>query len=144
MILRKFTLSDYEEIVDMYYDFIKEVYSTRKIGSKYFFYRKINEFISDKCDIVIAEKDGIISGFTVSKIDDMGGITEPVYDGMIAYIKPKFRKGRTAYMLYNNVSEYAKELGIPLVSNSRIENGVNKMIKKHFNVQEKYIMFERS
>ena len=41
--LRPFFLSDYEAVVDMYYDFTREVFTERKIGYKYFFYKTVQE-----------------------------------------------------------------------------------------------------
>jgi hypothetical protein len=139
--LKKFKLSDYEELVDMFYEFTKECYKERKIGLRYRFYEKVNQWIDNKYDIILGMKEDKIVGFTMCYID-MSGLTEPVYVGEIAYIKPEYRKSKISYMIYNNVVEYAKQLNMILVSNSRVDNGVDKMIKKHYNVKQKYIQFE--
>jgi GNAT superfamily N-acetyltransferase len=139
--LKKFELSDYEELVDMFYEFTKECYPERKIGLKYRFYERVNQWIDNKYDIILGAKDDKIVGFSMAYIDN-SGLTENVYVGEIAYVKPEFRKGRITYMLYSNVVQYAKELGLTLVSNSRISNGVDNMIKKHYDVEEKYTQFE--
>lgn len=137
--LVNFSLVHYEELVDMFYEFMKEVYYDRKIGLKYAYYIRVNEWIERKCHIVVCLKDDIPIGFTMSYIDNMGGLTEPVYQGEIAYVKPEYRKTRASYLLYSNVVQFAEESGIKLVSRSRIENGIDKMIKKHYNVVAKYI-----
>ena len=143
MKLRKFTLEDYETLVNMYYEFAKEVYHNRKIGYKYSFYKIVDSWIDKKHDIILAERDGGMVGFTIGYIDNMGGITEPVYNGEIAYVIPSKRGSRASYMLYKNVVSYASELGLRLVSNGRIENGVAGMVQKHFNVKPTYFMFEK-
>lgn len=142
--LRKFTLYDYEELVDMHYEFTKEVYPDRKLGYRYSFYMIVNDWIEKKHDIVLAVKDDNICGFTMSYVDYVDGLTEPVYRGEIAYVKPEYRKTRVGHMLYSNVVRYAEELELKLVSMSRIENGIDKMVIKHFNAIPKYIMMERS
>ena len=142
MKLRRFSLNDYEELVDMYYEFAKEVYMERKIGMRYSFYKSVDSWINEDRDIIVAYNGSELCGFTESYIDNNNGITEPVYMGEIAYTKPKYRKGRASYMLYNNVVEYAKQLGMTLVSFSRVENGVDKMVNKHFSPVKTYQQFE--
>lgn len=146
MVLRKFEFRDYEDVVDMYYNFYIEVYGDhRKIGPKYFFYKKVIDAINDNNDIIVCVKpDGTITGFTLSHIDSFSGLTEPVYHGVMAYIKPEYRKGKSAYMLYKNVVQYAEELKMNLYSYNRIDNGTSAMIKKHFDPTEMFINFEKS
>lgn len=141
--LRKFRLNDYEELVDMYYEFTKEVYQDRKIGPKYFFHKKVSEWINESKDIVMATKDNKVVGFTLAFVDDTSGITEPIYFGEIAFVRPDYRKTRAGYLLYKNVSNYATELNMTLVANGLATNGVSNMIKKHFDCKEMFINFER-
>lgn len=141
--LRKFSLGDYEDVVDMFYEFCKEVYNNRKIGYKYAYYMIISDWIKNKCDIIVAEDEGKIIGFTMSRIDNMNGLTEPIYNGEYAFVYKEYRKTRAAYLLYKNVVDYAKQIGLKLVSNGRVENGVSDMIQKHFGVEPQYIIFEK-
>lgn len=143
MILRKMLLPDFEEVVSMYYDFYREVYPNRKIGDKYFFYKRIMTYINDNSDIILAEDNGKVCGFSLSFINMNGGLTEKTYNGEIVYVKERYRKGRSAYLLYDNVSNYAKELGLTLVANGLVTNGVSDMISKHFDCKEMFINFER-
>lgn len=142
MKLSKLNLNDFEEFVTLYYDFHKEVYANRKIGAKYFYYKKAISLINDEYDIVVLKDNDEMIGFTIAKIDKMEGLTETIYSGDIAYVVPSKRKGRGAYMLYKNVYNYAKELGLKIVSNGRIENGVSDMIEKHFDATPRYVIFE--
>lgn len=144
MMLRPFFLSDYEAVVDMYYDFTREVFTERKIGYKYFFYKTVQEWIKKGNDIVlVTTDDGEIVGFSMAFYDDFGGLTEPFYNGEIAYVKPEYRKSKAAYLLYNNVVEVAKERNLLIVANGRVENGIDKMIKKHYKATPMFINFER-
>lgn len=142
MILRKFCVDDYEQVVDMFYDFSKDVYSNRKIGAKYFYYRAVSQWINDKKDIVVVEDKGKLVGFTLAYIDDLRGLTEPVYQGDICYVKEEYRKTRAAYMLYKNVYNYGKEQGMIVSSNGRISNGIDKMVLKHFKAEAKFTTIE--
>lgn len=136
--IRQFMIPDFEEVVNMYYDFTKEVYPERDIGEKYFFYKKVIEWINDSYDVVLAYNEKEIVGFTMCYQDMCNGLTEPIYQCELAYIKPEYRKTRTAYLLYNNAYEYAKQLGMQISSNGRVENGVDKMMLKHFNLKPKF------
>lgn len=143
MIIRPFFLSDYENVVDMYYDFVKEVFSNRKIGDKYFFSKAVMNWINTGKHIMVVEKDNSIIGFSMAYVDEYGGLTEPFYNGEIAYVKPEFRHSKAVYLLYNNVVEVAKEMNLLIVANGRVENGIDAMIKKHFKATPMFINFER-
>jgi len=140
--LHKFKLSMFEEVVDMYYDFNKEIYTNRKIGEKYFYYKIVTKWINSDCDIIVSLDKDIVTGFSLCYKDDNSGITEAVYQCDVAYVKPEFRKGRSAYMLYKNAKSYASEIGLKVSCNGRIENGVDKMIEKHFGLRPMFTLFE--
>lgn len=144
MQLKKMDLVDYEEVVDMLYAFYQEVYGDiRQLGSRYFYYQTVSDWINKGKDVVLSIDKGIVTGFSLAYVDSMGGLTKPYYNGEIAYVKPKYRKGRSAYLLYKNVVEYADELNMNLLSNSRVENGVDKMVEKHFDCKKMFINYER-
>ena len=145
MTIRKFEIGDFEEVVSMYEALAKEIYPNRSHGAKYFFYRAVIDWVSSNKDIVVAEKDGELVGFTLAYLDHCGGITEPVYNGEIAYVKPNARKTRAAYMLYHNVSNFANEQGLTLIANAYIggENKVDK-IQQKLGGQPMFISMERS
>jgi len=143
MIIREITLNDYEEVATMYHRFITEVFSEdRKISLIYFCYKMVIDWINDKKHIVVAEKNGVICGFSLCFVDDFNGLTEPIYNCDIAYVKPEYRKTRAAYLLYHNAYNIAKELGLNIHSQGRIENGVKDMMIKHFNLKEKFTVLE--
>ena len=143
MTLRPFFLSDYDSVVDMYYEFTKEVFSNRKIGDRYFFSKAVMNWINTGKNIVVVEHNDEIVGFSMAFVDDNGGLTESFYNGEIIYVKPPFRHGKAVYMLYNNVVEVARDMNLLIVANGRIENGIDAMIQKHFEATPMFINFER-
>lgn len=146
MTLVPFRVEFYEDLVSMFQDFTTEIYgSNRRIGSKYFFYKAVNKWIEDKKDIILCINSNYdIIGFTVSYIDNNGGLTEEVYFGDICYVKPKYRKTRASYLLYKNVVSYgSNDLKLNVVANGRVENGVDKMIEKHFKPIKTFSTYER-
>lgn len=144
MKLREFNLGDYEEVVNMYYEFTIEVFGDkRKISPKYFFYKSVIEWINSNKHIIVVCKDNEICGFSMSYIDECNGLTEPVYNCETCYIKQEFRNTRAAYLLYNNGYSVANDLRLNLLTNGRIRNGVSNMMKKHFDLEEQFINFER-
>ena len=143
MHLREFTLDDFEEVVGMYYDFTYDLFADkREISPKYFFYKQVINWVNDKKHIILACKDSEIVGFSMSYIDEFNGLTRPIYTCEIAYVKPSHRKTRAAYMLYKNGYNMGKELGLNIHTNGRVSNGVAKMMKKHFELEEQFINFE--
>lgn len=141
--LRRFTLDDYEELVDMHYSFVKEVFDHRKISPKYFFYKEVIHWINSSRDIILACRDETIVGYTMAYIDEFGGLTEAVYNAEAAYVKPEHRKSKAGYLLFNNAYNYAKEIGLRVITNGKIDNGVSDMMSKHFNIEPRAINYER-
>ena len=143
MTLHKFTFDDYEDVVDMYYNFTKDVYPDRKIGYRYFFYKEVMKWVNLSNHIIVAKKGDIAVGFSLSYVDENAGLTNTIYNGVIAYVKPEYRKTKAAYMLYKNVSSKAKEIGLTLMANGLVTNGVSDMIEKHFDCKRMFINYER-
>lgn len=143
MILSKFTLDDYEDVVDMFYMFINDVFNNRKINAKYFFYKEVEYWIKNGYHIILAKnRDGINVGFTMCRIDNLSNLTEDVYVCDYCYVKEDYRNTRASYMLYKNGYNYAIENNLQLVVSGRINNGVSNMIEKHFNLKEKFKLYE--
>ena len=140
--IRPFLLTDFEGLVDMYYDFTKEVYPNRKVGNRYFFYKAVQKWIASEADVVISIVDGNISGFSMCYEDMFGGLTETVYQCDICYVRERYRKGRSAYMLYNNSYSYAKDKGLIVNVSARVENGVDKLVASHFKLTETFKTYE--
>jgi len=142
MIIRKFELEDFEDVVSMLYDFSTEVHNNRKINSKYFYYKEVISWLENNKDIVVCIDANTITGFSMCFIENNNYLTEPTYNCDICYVRPKYRKGRTAYLLYNNAVKYAEDIGLKVVTYGRTENGTSDMIAKHFEVKQKFINYE--
>ena len=124
-------MADYPEIVAMFKELIIAVYEGFEIGEDIFFHGTVQSWYKDNKDMVVCEKDGTITGFSLGYVEDIG-IVKPYYFGDLAYVKPEFRKGRSAYLLYNNVVDYADGLGLPLVAKAFMgsKDQVDKIQKK--------------
>ena len=142
MTLKKFQAEHYEEVVDMFYSFIKETVSNRGVNPKYFFYRAVGEWIKSGCDIVVAIDKNTPVGFSMCKTSDFDGLTDEFYLCEYCFVKEHKRGSRAAYMLYKNAYNFAKENNLTISTNGRIENGVSEMITKHFGLKPKYILME--
>lgn len=126
--IRPAEVKDYEELVAMYIDLIETIYSGFEIKESAYFHRVVIRWYEQQKDIVICEtEDGEIAGFTLGYIEDIG-IVEPYYNGDIAYVKPKFRKTKVAYMLYHNVVKWAKSRGLRCVAKAYVGDGNSEKI----------------
>ncbi|WP_373069808.1 N-acetyltransferase family protein [Sulfurimonas sp.] len=134
MNIRQATTADFTELVEMFKDLIKTVYHSNQLKDDIFFHGAVMDWFRSGKDIVIAEKDDEIAGFTLAYIQDLGYIN-PYYYGDIAYIKPHFRKTRAAYLLYNNVVNYAKQLGLEVEARAFVGNGNKNSVDK---IQSKF------
>lgn len=130
MKLRPALLSDFEELVKMFKDLIITVYDGFEINEDIFFYGTVEKWYHAKKDIIVCEKDdGTITGFSVAYIEDAGFI-KPYYMGDLAYVKPEFRKGRTAYLLYKNVVDYATQQGLPVIAKAYVSEENKDQVDK--------------
>lgn len=116
--VRDYKDTDFEEIVEMYYQMCLEVYPHRKFKSKQHFYKNVLNWIEWNYDIIVTVKDEEITGFTMCYFDSMGGICEDYYVGECIYVKPKYRKTRSAYLMYHTAINYADSLGMILSTNA--------------------------
>lgn len=123
MKIRIATIDDYNELVEMYKNLLEIIYTDMQIGKDIFIHGAVQNWFRSNYDIIICEKDdGTTTGFSVAYVQDVG-IIEPYYMGELAYVKPEFRNGRTAYLLYTNVLKYADNQGLPVVAKAFVGNG---------------------
>lgn len=135
MIIRPSKLSDYKELVDMYKELISITYDGMTLGEDIFFYGVVTEWFKANKNIVICETDdGDIAGFTLAYMEDIG-VVEPYYYGDIAYVKPKYRKTKAAYLLYNNVVQFGKSLGVRVIAKAYVGGGNKDNVDK---IQSKF------
>lgn len=116
--IREYKQSDFEEVVDMYHKMCLEVYPHRQFKDKQYFYGNVLNWVAWNYDILITEQYGIITGFSMCFVDNMGGIAEDYYVGECVYVKPKYRKGRSAYLMYKTAINYADAMGFLLSTNA--------------------------
>lgn len=116
--IREYQESDYEEIVDMYYELIKMLYPNHTIKSKQHFHMNVINWLNWNYDIIVTYNEEAITGFSMCYVDSMGGIVEDYYQGEIIYIKPEYRKGRSAYLIYHTNMAYAESRGMILATNA--------------------------
>jgi len=143
MILRPAKLTDYKELVGMFKELIETVYTEFEIGEDIFFYGTVQQWFQLNRDVIVCEdEDGAITGFSVCYVEDIG-IVKPYYYGDLLYVKPKFRNGRSSYMLYNNIVTYAEKMGLPLLAKAFVEEGNNNnKIQKRWGKQ-RFIEYHR-
>lgn len=130
MILRPAKLSDYSELVQMYKKLIEATYDGMALGEEIFFYGIVTDWFRTNKNVVICETDdGKIAGFTLAYMEDIS-VVEPYYYGDIAYVKPEYRKTRAAYLLYNNVVQYGKSLGVRVIAKAYVGDGNKNKVDK--------------
>lgn len=144
MKIRKFEPCDFLEVVGMFKDFIKELYPNRKLGTDIAFIENVLNWIKLQRHIfVTTTNEGKITGFTMSYVNYNDYVTEPVYHGEIAYVKPMYRGGKSAYLLYNNVVHIADDIGLILTANAFENQFKIEQIQRKFNGKKIYISMER-
>ncbi len=116
--VREYHDTDFEEVVEMYMALIHELYPNHKIKPVQHFCSNILNWINWNYDIILTYNEEAITGFSMCYIDSMGGIVEDYYQGEIIYIKPQYRKGRSAYMIYKTNIAMADSQGMILATNA--------------------------
>ena len=135
MKIRIATIDDYNEIVPMYKELLKIIYSDMKLGKDIFIHGAVQHWFRSNYDVILCEKDdGTITGFSMAYVQDVG-IIEPYYLGDIAYVKPEYRKGRSAHLLYTNVIKYGDNQGLPVVAKGFVGDGNRDKVEQ---IQSKF------
>lgn len=143
MKIRKFESGDFLEVVEMFKDFTKELYPNRQIGTDIAFAESVLNWIRLQRHIfVTTTNEGKLTGFSLCYVNLNDYTTEPTYHGDIAYVKPIYRGGKSAYLLYNNGANIAKELGLILTSNAFINQYKVDKIQGKFGLTPTYISME--
>jgi len=141
LFLREYKLSDKEEVVFMYYEATKEVLLNHEIKPLQNFNDVITNWEEWGYDIIVTENGLELTGFSVCCIDTMGGIVEPYYHAEVIFVKPEYRKGRSAYLLYQQGLSKAQEKGM-LVATNAYEHSEASQISKKLGVKT-YTHYER-
>lgn len=110
--------SDLCEIVSMYKEVIKNVYPKKALGSDYHFYKVVINWIDAGYDIIISENNGIVSGFSMSYVDNMSGLIAPVYYCSESFVKPEYRGTKAFYLMLENIKKIAQSKNMSLVSDA--------------------------
>ena len=116
--IRRYEDKDFEEVVQMYSDLIHTLYPNHTIKPIQYFYSNVLNWINWNYDIIITYNEEAITGFSMCYVDSMGGIVEDYYQGEIIYIKPEYRKSRSAYLIYYTNMNYADSQGMILATNA--------------------------
>ena len=137
--IREYQESDFEEIVQMYHALLHEAYPQHKIKPIQHCYQNVLAWINFKYDIMVTYKDEAITGFSLCYFDNMGGVVEDYYQAECIYIKPEYRKGRSAYLFYHTAMLYADSQGVIIATNasdttesSHISNKLGTLIYSHY------------
>jgi GNAT superfamily N-acetyltransferase len=95
-------------------EYVEEIMYWKKRGDTYI-------TLNDEDEIT-----GFIYGYVVPK-----SFTKSQYIGEYAYVKPEFRKGKSAYLLYNKIVDRAHELRLPIFGKAYLsDNNVDKILNK--------------
>lgn len=144
MKIRKFDVSDFIEVVAMYKDFVREVYAGRKLGADLAFFETVMNWIKFQKHInITTTNDEKITGFSVSYVNFNDYVTEPVYCGEIAYVKPMYRGGKSAYLLYHNMVNVAENIGLIITANAFISDDNVVKIQQKLGGKPKFIIMEK-
>ena len=137
--IREFKPDDIEAVTRMYHKLLHEVYPNHTIKPILNCYKLVMKWIEWNYDIMVTYKGEEITGFGLCYIDSMGGIVEDFYQGEIIYIKPEYRKGRSAYLIYHTAMIMADKYNMILATNasdvtesSHISKKLGQQIYTHY------------
>lgn len=138
--VRTVDADDIPQLVEMYMDLVSFAYPTRERAPKIVFYEIVLEWFvrKDRIRIVCNEEENV--GFSLVTKHNAGGAVETYLDAEVTYIKEKHRKGRGAYLIYNDVFEFAKKMGMGIMSTSTPDS--SPIVNKRFGAQHAFNHYE--
>ena len=128
--IRPYQESDFEEVVNMYREILLEVYPNHTVKPLQYMAKLVLAWIDFNYDIMVTHNYGEITGFSLGIVDSMGGVVEDYYLCEIIYVKPEHRKGRSAYLHYHTMIEYAKSQNWILGGNASTSTSSSDIAKK--------------
>lgn len=128
--IRLYEEQDFEEVVKMYHALLVEVYPHHKVKPILHCYQNVLNWIKWNYDIIITHNEKEITGFSLCYVDSMGGVVEDYYQGECIYIKHKYRKGRSAFMMYSYITAYADNMGYIISTNASMLTESHKIAGK--------------
>lgn len=131
MVIREYKPSDFEEVVQMYYNMCIEAYPHRQFKEKQYFYNNVMRWLSYNYDIMIVEKNNDIVGFSLCYYDSLGGIVEDFYNMECVYIKEQYRKSRALYLIVMTAINYCDKMGLILSGNASDVTESSKISSKY-------------
>jgi len=138
--VRPVDADDVPELVEMYMDLVSFAYPTRMRAPKIVFYEIVLEWFTRKDRIRIVENGEESVGFSLVTRHNAGGAVETYLDAEVTYIKEKYRKGRGAYLIYNDVFEFAKKMGMGIMSTSTPDS--SPIVNKRFGAEHAFNHYE--
>jgi len=124
---------DIPVLVDMYQDLLTHAYPDRELASKLTLYKIVLSWFNDDDRIRVVIKDNMIVGFSLARFENAGGATEMVINADITYIYAPFRKTKAAFLLYNDLVDYAKRCNLIIMSTSTPESA--PIVEKRWNTK---------
>jgi len=140
MKLREATADDIPELVEMYIDLVTIAYPTRRIAPQIIFYEIVVNWIGKNHRVMVTYNDIEITGFSYTGYNNAGGLTETMLDAEITYVKEQYRKTRAAYLIYNDVFEFAIESNMGIMSTSTPES--SPIVSKRFGAEHTFNHWE--
>jgi len=137
--IREFRSTDVGEVAAMYKLMCIEVYPHRTFNKMQHFVDNVEYWHRNNYDIMVSEDKGEVTGFSMCYVDDMGGIVDDYYIAECLYIKPGYRKGRSAYLLIKQ-GERVAEANSYMLSTYASEN---TEMSRLYDKRERYKVFTK-
>jgi len=131
---------DIPQITEMYYELLKVVYPKRELKPIENMYHHVVSWVLNEEFLIVTEEKNILTGFALVRETDTFGLTEPILDAELIYIKPDYRYSRHPYQLYNAVFDYAKYKGMAISALSFPE--ASNILEKRFGAEKSFEIYE--
>jgi hypothetical protein len=116
--IREYKPSDFDEVLNMYYQLCHEIYPHRTFKSMRAFESNVKFWISSNYDIMVTENNGRVTGFILCYVDNMGGIVDDYYQIECVYVKHDARNSRALQLMVATAMNYANTKGYILSGNA--------------------------
>lgn len=131
---------DMPDLVEMYMDLITYAYPYREYAPKIVFYEIVLSWFASEDRIRIVENDTEKVAFSLVTMNNAGGATDSYLDAEVTYVKEKYRKGRAAHMIYNDVYQFGIEVGLGIMSTSTPDS--SPLVDKRFGSKHTFNHYE--
>jgi len=125
--------TDFDNLVDSYYNLIRDCYpSIQRTDNHMAYYKNVIDWFEDETNsiLIVEDKNGEYVGYTLLIVDDVGGVVDKYIKVECLYIVPDYRNSKATYRIMHHIYDLADNLNLDILCNANQD--ITPLLSKRF------------